>query len=82
MFGGLGNDTILAGNGDELLFGNEGNDTIRGDGVGAIGIDTIAGGGGADWFNYTDQNNDGNNVASGGPIERITDVISTRTVSC
>jgi Ca2+-binding RTX toxin-like protein len=74
VFGGLGNDTILAGNGDELLFGNEGNDTIRGDGVGAIGIDTIAGGGGADWFNYTDQNNDGNNVASGGPIERITDV--------
>jgi Ca2+-binding RTX toxin-like protein len=70
-FGGLGNDTIFSG---RLLFGNEGNDTIRAGTDGTLSADTISGGSGADWFNYFNHNDDGNNVDEGGPIELITDV--------
>jgi Ca2+-binding RTX toxin-like protein len=73
VFGGQGNDTI-ANTGSGLLFGNEGNDTIRADSDFVIGPDTISGGPGADLFNYFNQNDDGNNVDSGGPFDVITDV--------
>ena len=70
VFGGLGNDTVLGNTGAETFQGNENNDTIRG----GLGIDTISGGTGNDVFAYTNEDEDGNNAAGGGPVELITDV--------
>ena len=69
-----GNDSVLRGAGRETIQGNEGNDTIRGDAVGGISIDTIAGGTGNDVFAYSDSGGDGNNAGGGGPVEQITDL--------
>ncbi len=46
--GGIGNDTIVAVSGDDLIFGGDGVDNIAGNG----GDDTISGGAGADNFIY------------------------------
>ncbi|MCZ8143474.1 MAG: calcium-binding protein [Acetobacteraceae bacterium] len=53
IWGGLGNDTIIGGNGADFLWGNSGSDTLLGgNGAdtldGGSGDDTIAGGDGSD----------------------------------
>jgi Ca2+-binding RTX toxin-like protein len=72
VFGGLGNDSIrMSGiGGSDTLQGNEGNDTL----FGYAGIDTVSGGSGADVFVYSVPADDGQNAASGGPIELLTDL--------
>jgi Ca2+-binding RTX toxin-like protein len=70
VFGGVGNDGIVGDFGRDTIQGNEGNDTIEG----AEDIDTISGGAGNDLFVYEFTEDDGDNAAGGGPVERITDV--------
>jgi Ca2+-binding RTX toxin-like protein len=70
VFGGLGNDIVVGDFGRDTLQGNEGNDTM----IGAQDVDTISGGAGNDWFAYEFADDDGDNAAGGGPVERITDV--------
>jgi Ca2+-binding RTX toxin-like protein len=70
VFGGLGNDSIVSGNGADTVQGNENNDTIRA----LNGIDTVSGGSGNDVFVYTNPSEDGDNAAGGGPVELIADV--------
>ena len=55
IYGGLGNDTIWANNGKNILFGDAGNDRIVGGSgddviIGGIGNDSMHGGGGSDIF--------------------------------
>jgi len=57
--------------GRETLQGNEENDTIRGDALAGISIDTIAGGSGNDVFAYSDGGGDGDNAIGGGPVEQM-----------
>ena len=57
--GGLGNDTIWANNGENMLLGDAGNDRIVGAGgndviVGGSGNDSLHGGGGEDIFAFGD----------------------------
>jgi hypothetical protein len=70
VFAGLGNDCIVTGQGADSIQGNEGNDGIRA----TSGADTISGGNGNDVFAYFFTDEDGDGVASGGGVERITDV--------
>ena len=55
IYGGLGNDTIWANNGENTVFGDAGNDRIIGGSgddviIGGIGNDRLHGGGGEDLF--------------------------------
>ena len=55
VYGGLGNDTIWANNGKNILFGDAGNDRIVGGSgddviIGGVGNDSMHGGGGSDIF--------------------------------
>lgn len=53
IYGGIGDDTILATHGDSYLFGGAGNDDIR---VGASSYNQIDGGDGDDIISLNDAN--------------------------
>ena len=69
VFGGLGNDLVIAGAGADSIQGNENDDLL----AGQLGADTMSGGSGHDDFAFETAADDGNGAA-GGPIERITDL--------
>ena len=55
MTGGLGNDTLEGGNGNDSLTGGDGNDTLRGGNgsdvlMGGLGNDSLKGSNGSDIF--------------------------------
>jgi hypothetical protein len=56
---GNASDNLIVGNiGNDSIFGGNGNDTLRGTSeLGAKEIDTLTGGGGADWFVLGDSSN-------------------------
>lgn len=76
LFGGTGNDTIIAGFGADTVSGDGGNDSIHGDGnsdllLGGAGFDTIIGGRGNDAISgdsFADllRGGDGNDIILGG----------------
>src|SRR5262249_38882863 len=88
VFANEDNDTVVAGDGANTVFGGLGNDTILA-GVnrdtlqgnegndtiqGGAAIDTNSGGGGNDVLAYANAGEDGDNAVGGGPVELITDV--------
>jgi Ca2+-binding RTX toxin-like protein len=58
LYGGVGNDTIWTGGGDDVVFGGQGNDNLYGEN----GNDVIYGGEGNDYFN----GGNGNDTIYGG----------------
>ena len=74
IYGGLGNDTIWANNGENTLFGDAGNDRIVGGSgddviIGGIGNDSMHGGGGSDIFCFgEDWGSDTVEQLSGGSV--------------
>lgn len=74
IFGGLGNDDILAGNGITYAFGQEGEDIINGNGgndflYGDEDTDYVFGGAGSDYV----EGNDGVDLVSGGYSDGTSD---------